>query len=103
MMDADAIVVGTGPAGVCAAWPLVEAGLRVVLVDGGREPVTPPPDDSYLTLRTTAHDQWRLFVGEDFHALRARLANSPNSGRRPWRRFLKAMMKPIGPSLIISR
>lgn len=31
----DVVVVGSGPAGVHAAYPLVEAGLRVAMIDGG--------------------------------------------------------------------
>jgi len=31
----DVVVVGSGPAGVNAAYPLVKAGLRVVIIDGG--------------------------------------------------------------------
>jgi choline dehydrogenase-like flavoprotein len=31
----DVVIVGSGPAGVHAAYPLVEAGLRVAMVDGG--------------------------------------------------------------------
>lgn len=31
----DVVIVGSGPAGVAAAYPLVEAGLRVAIIDGG--------------------------------------------------------------------
>ncbi len=31
----DVVVVGSGPAGVSAAYPLVEAGLKVAIIDGG--------------------------------------------------------------------
>lgn len=31
----DVVIVGSGPAGVHAAYPLVEAGLRVAIIDGG--------------------------------------------------------------------
>ena len=34
MSDADVIVIGSGPAGVSAAWPLVEAGRKVLMLDG---------------------------------------------------------------------
>lgn len=36
VFDADIIVVGSGPAGVSVAYPLVEAGLRVLMIDGAR-------------------------------------------------------------------
>ncbi|MGA2128891.1 MAG: FAD-dependent oxidoreductase, partial [Xanthobacteraceae bacterium] len=36
--DADIVIIGSGPAGVSAAFPLVETGLRVLMIDGaGRE------------------------------------------------------------------
>lgn len=38
--DADCIIVGSGPAGVSAAFPLVEAGVRVLMIDGGRRDET---------------------------------------------------------------
>lgn len=34
MSEADVIVVGSGPAGVSAAWPLVQAGRQVLMLDG---------------------------------------------------------------------
>lgn len=39
----DVVVVGSGPAGVHAAYPLVEAGLRVAIIDGGLD--SNGPDD----------------------------------------------------------
>lgn len=35
-IDADIIIVGSGPAGVSAAWPLVRAGLKVMMIDASR-------------------------------------------------------------------
>lgn len=31
----DVVIVGSGPAGTCAAYPLLEAGVRVAIIDGG--------------------------------------------------------------------
>ena len=31
----DVVIVGSGPAGVNAAYPLIEAGLKVAIIDGG--------------------------------------------------------------------
>jgi len=31
----DVVLVGSGPAGVHAAYPLIKAGLRVAIIDGG--------------------------------------------------------------------
>lgn len=73
----DVIVVGSGPAGVSAVFPLVEAGLRVLLVDGGKKPDVLPPDQNFLFARAHDVDQWKWMVGEDFRALNIREAISP--------------------------
>lgn len=39
----DVIIVGSGPAGVHSAYPLVEAGLRVAIIDGGLISTSPIP------------------------------------------------------------
>lgn len=75
--DFDVIVVGSGPAGVSAALPLLEAGLRVLIVDGGKQPSVLPPQEDFLTARSTEAGQWKWMVGEDFHALKMRDAVSP--------------------------
>lgn len=75
--DFDVIVVGSGPAGVSAAFPLVEAGLRVLMVDGGKQPGVRPPEEDFLSARTHDTDQWKWMVGADFHALKMRDAVSP--------------------------
>lgn len=48
--DADVIVIGSGPAGVSAAFPLVEAGRRVLMIDGGRGDDMPAPTTSWDTM-----------------------------------------------------
>lgn len=73
----DVIVVGSGPAGVSATFPLVEAGLQVLMVDGGKTPVVDPPSMSFLESRYHDADQWKWMVGEDFRALREIGAVSP--------------------------
>lgn len=75
--DFDVIVVGSGPAGVSAAFPLVEAGLRVLMVDGGKQPGVLPPEEDFVSARTHDADQWKWMVGEGFHALKMRDAVSP--------------------------
>ena len=32
----DVIIIGSGPAGISAAWPLVVSGVRVLMIDGGK-------------------------------------------------------------------
>lgn len=75
--DFDIIVVGSGPSGVSAAFPLVEAGLRVLMVDGGKRPDAQLPEMDFISARACNTDQWKWMVGEDFHALRMRDAVSP--------------------------
>ncbi len=57
--DADIIIVGSGPAGVSAAWPLVRAGLDVLMIDAS--PHRCDPEDS--------SDDWRTRLGRDFSGL----------------------------------
>ncbi len=75
--DFDVIVVGSGPAGVSAALPLVESGLSVLMVDGGRQANISSPTQPFLTARVENADQWKWMVGEDFHALQKQDAVSP--------------------------
>lgn len=75
--DFDIIVVGSGPAGVSAALPLVEAGLRVLMVDGGKKPSVLPPEADFLSARSNDTEQWKWMIGEEFHALKKRDAVSP--------------------------
>ena len=75
--DFDVIIVGSGPAGVSATFPLLEAGLKVLMVDGGREAITPPPATPYLTSRLNLSDQAKWMLGQDFHALHFAAASSP--------------------------
>jgi len=73
----DVIVVGSGPAGVSAAFPLVESGLRVLMVDGGETPSVGVPDTEYLAARISDARQWEWMVGRDYRALREPAASSP--------------------------
>lgn len=73
----DIIIVGSGPAGVSAAFPLVRAGLRVLMVDGGNRPSTVPPDRPFLPLRSEDTEQWKWMLGRDLHAIKFRESASP--------------------------
>lgn len=85
--DFDVIVIGSGPAGVSAAFPLVEAGLRVLLVDGGQDRRIAPPSGAYLANRSEDESQWTWMVGKDFQALRNEDAASPKL-RVPGHRYV---------------
>lgn len=75
--SADIVIVGSGAAGVSAAIPLVEAGWRVLMIDAGLEPEQAPPARTFYDLRTRDPEQWKIFVGAQFHALRADVPSSP--------------------------
>ena len=62
MTDFDFIIVGTGPAGISAAYPILESGKKVLLVDGGRRVSNSPPEGNYTTLRFEDDEQrkWQL-------------------------------------------
>lgn len=75
--DFDVIIVGSGPAGVSAAYPLVRAGLDVLMVDGGREATIPAPQQPFLDARRNDDKQWHWMLGEDFRAIRQMDAVSP--------------------------
>jgi choline dehydrogenase-like flavoprotein len=73
----DVIIVGTGPAGVSAAFPLVKRGLRVLMIDGDLGEIPNLLADHYLDARKTDDDQWRWMIGSDFHAMKTRALSSP--------------------------
>lgn len=73
----DVIVVGSGPSGVSATYPLLEKGLRVLLVDGGHKPSLSPPSGEFFNIRAHDDRQWKWMIGEDFYALRMKEATSP--------------------------
>ena len=76
--DFDVLIIGSGPAGVSAAFPLAASGLRVMMVDGGRQAGNvAPPLDAYLSSRYVDDEQWKWLVGKDFHTLREGLGASP--------------------------
>jgi choline dehydrogenase-like flavoprotein len=75
--DFDIIIVGSGPAGVSAAFPLLAAGLKVLMVDGGKHSSQQPPSENFLFWRKNDNTQTKWMVGRDFHALRMHDAISP--------------------------
>jgi choline dehydrogenase-like flavoprotein len=75
--DADVIVVGSGPSGVSVTQPLLEAGLCVALLDGGRRRETELPPGTYHDIRRQDPEQWRLFLGRELEALRPAGPPSP--------------------------
>lgn len=68
----DVIIVGSGPGGVNAAYPLCEAGLNVLMLDFGntdkkyRQLV---PKQDFTQTRLTDEHQHRYFLGDDFEGI----------------------------------
>lgn len=59
----ETLVIGTGAAGVSAAWPLAAAGRPVTLIDPGLPADTPRlPDRPYLDARRDDPEQWRWLL-----------------------------------------
>ena len=75
--DFDVIIVGSGPSGVSAAFPLLSAGLRVLMVDGGAMPTQTFPVEDFISWRSNDKYQFKRMVGEDYHALKTQDGDSP--------------------------
>ena len=75
--DFDVMIVGSGPAGVSAAFPLLEAGLKVLMVDGGKKLGKNIPDTSYQSWRQKDPHQFARMVGSNFYSLRNSGSSSP--------------------------
>lgn len=67
----DVIIIGSGPAGVGSAWPPVESGLRVAMIDGGYEgpAILSEPCGNFEEMRRTHADQHRWLLGEDLSSI----------------------------------
>jgi hypothetical protein len=71
-MNADVIVVGSGASATSVAYPIVEAGLEVVMLDVGNAdshyaPLV--PSAPFHEIRRGAPDQHRYFLGDDFEGV----------------------------------
>ena len=68
----DVLVVGSGAGGVHAAWPLVERGLEVAMLDFGNEDrayASLVPSQPWSELRTTDEAQHRYLLGDHFEGV----------------------------------
>lgn len=64
----DCIIIGGGPAAVSAAFPLVEAGLEVLMLDGGiksKNSFDNLGDMDFDSIRRKISDQHLIFLGQD--------------------------------------
>ncbi|WP_038364540.1 GMC oxidoreductase [Bosea sp. UNC402CLCol] len=73
----DVVIIGTGPAGVSTAWPLVQAGRSVLLVDASEGTVQAPPEGEYFDLRRHDRHQREWMFGGDLSSWVDGAATSP--------------------------
>ncbi len=86
-IEADVVIIGSGPAGVSAAWPLVEAGFSVVMLDAAEGPTPKPPAMDLARFRRSGNG-WRHAYGDDFSGLVLGRGRSPKFGTRIGRAVL---------------
>lgn len=92
--DAAVIIIGSGPAGVAAAFPLLARGCRVLMLDGGDdndEEGVPSVASSHANLHDLRRrpDQWKLIVGERYEAFQDPSASSPKFRVPAYRQILR--------------
>jgi choline dehydrogenase-like flavoprotein len=69
MNSLDVLIVGSGPAGISVAWPLVKAGLAVTMFEANSAKLPPSPlATSYIAWRNNPN-RWRDVLGNDLEGL----------------------------------
>ena len=73
------IIIGSGPAGVSAAFPLVEKGVRVLMLNAGRETHSVSQLDEHDTLRQLRESPkyWKVIIGKQYERFDAVDGMSP--------------------------
>jgi len=72
MIHHDVLIVGSGASAVQAAYPLIEAGLSVIMLDFGNQDLVYSnlvPDAPFLEVRRTDPHQHRYFLGDRFEGI----------------------------------
>lgn len=90
----DVIVIGSGPAGAHAALPLVEAGVKVALLDGGvkqTQDFLGQEGESFEDIRRKRTDQHELFLGTDLSGAQPPSKEQGHSGHMSSGRFSYVM------------
>lgn len=64
----DVLIIGSGPAGVSAAFPLIERGLSVCMIEAGDAVAPPALQEAHASVRARA-GAWRSLFGEDLEAM----------------------------------
>lgn len=68
----DIIIIGSGPGAIMAAQTLVEAGKKVLMLDGGNKDEiyeNLPGENDFLSLRQNDDKQFRYLLGDNFEAV----------------------------------
>ena len=71
MNNAEVLIIGSGPAGINVAWPLVASGISVVMVDGSNNNIPNSPSNTTISNLRKSADGWRYFLGDDLEGLYA--------------------------------
>ncbi len=66
---ADVVVIGSGPAGVSVARPLLEAGVRVLMIDAGGDHAPPAAPTGTIGEFRRAPERWRVRFGSGLAGL----------------------------------
>jgi thioredoxin reductase len=66
-VDFDVVIIGSGPAGVSAAFPLVEAGLRELTMDDCHRTNLTSPNGQFLDIGQNQNSRWRRMIGSNFY------------------------------------
>jgi choline dehydrogenase-like flavoprotein len=77
MNNLDVVIIGSGPAGISVAWPLVKAGLAVTMLEANTaELPASPVATSYAAWRNNPN-RWRDMLGNDLKGLIADTNHPP--------------------------
>ena len=78
-LELQVVIVGSGPAGVSAAFPLVEKGIRVLMLNAGQHDLSSSELYRHDTLRSLRQSQrfWKISVGEKYERFKAEDGSSP--------------------------
>ena len=94
--DPQVIVVGSGPAGVSAAWPLVRAGVRVLMIDASSDDTSLAPRHSSLKTFRSDPQRWKHRFGDDLSVFASSGDVSPKFATPQARAALAGFGRSIG-------
>lgn len=77
MNNLDVLIIGSGPAGISVAWPLVKAGLAVTMLEANSVELPASPIATSYTAWRNNPNRWRDILGNDLEELTADINYSP--------------------------